>query len=115
MSILPSKLIFASLISSATLFGTLAIGSVAQAAPTVNCTIPNNVVCKISSNKGIRSVKIKANTPFGTIDLVNKSYAGCPASVEVHWDSAYNSSSQQIVECSGVSGGGSGKPEKLKD
>jgi hypothetical protein len=114
MSALPSKLLFASLISSATLFGTFAIGSVAHAKPTVNCAIPNNVVCDISSNKGIRSVKIQANTPLGTVDLVNKSYASCPASVTVHWDSAYYALDPQIAECSGVSGGGSGNPGKLK-
>jgi hypothetical protein len=106
MSALPSKLLFASLISSATLFSTFAIGSVAQAKPNLNCTVPNNVVCKISSNKGIRSVKVQANTPLGTVDLVNKSYVSCPALVEVSWDSAYNASEPQIAECSGVSGGG---------
>jgi uncharacterized membrane protein len=91
-----SKIVFASLISTATLFGTLAIGSVAQAAPVVNCTIP-----------------------LGTIDLVNKNYASCPASVTVTWDSAYQSSNQEIAECAGISGGGgggsgSGRPGKLK-
>ncbi|MBD2165180.1 hypothetical protein H6G04_12295 [Calothrix membranacea FACHB-236] len=90
-----------------------AIASIAKAEPTVNCTVPNSVSCNISSSKGIRSVRIQANTPLGTIDLVNKSYSNCPTSVTVGWDSAYQSSSQKIVECSSV--GGSGKPGKLKN
>ncbi|PSB55578.1 hypothetical protein [Chamaesiphon polymorphus] len=113
MSTLTFKIVFASLISSATLFGAFAIGSVANAAPTVNCTIPNNVSCDISSSKGIKSVKIQSNTPLGTIDLVNKNYDNCPKSVTVTWDSAYQSSNQDIVECQGVSGGAR-NPGKLK-
>ncbi len=114
MSAMSSKIVFASLISTATLFGTLAIESVANAAPTVNCTIPNNVSCDISSSKGIKSVKFENKTQV----LVNESYANCPTSVTVTWDSAYHSSSHDIVECAGISGGGggsgSGKPGRLK-
>jgi hypothetical protein len=99
MSAQTSKLVFVGSLYIATLFGTLAIGSVAKANPTVNCTNPNNVSCNISSSKGIKSVKIQANTPLGTIDLVNNNYPSCPLSVTVGWDSAYQSSSQQIVEC----------------
>jgi hypothetical protein len=119
MSDLPSKIVFASLISSATLFGAFAIGSVANAAPTINCTIPNSVSCDISSPNGIQSVNIQANNPFGDpINLVDKNYSGCPTSVTVGWDSAYKASDTNIVECKGVSGGGSGggarNPGKLK-
>ncbi|AFY91689.1 hypothetical protein [Chamaesiphon minutus] len=108
MSTLPSKLLFASLISSATLFGTFAIGSVAQADVVSNCTIPASVSCNISSSKGIKSVKIQTQGSSGPVYIVNKSYPNCPNSVTVGWDSAYQVSDKEIVECSGVSGGGSG-------
>lgn len=108
MSVLPSKLVSVSLISCATLFGTLALGSIAIAAPTINCSIPNNVQCTISSSKGIKSVKIQTQGPSGPVYIVNESYTNCPRSVNVHWDSAYKASSTDIVECSTVSGSGSG-------
>lgn len=66
----------------------------------MNCSVPNNVVCTISSNKGIRSVRITANTPIGTVNLVNKTYHSCPKQVKVSWDSAYQNSGNYIVECS---------------
>jgi hypothetical protein len=98
---LKSKLFFASMVSGSTLFGSLAIGSVAHAVPTVNCTIPNNVVCNISSTKGIASVRYQMNNPFGPglLDLVNETYSNCPKNVSVHWDSAYHSVSSTIREC----------------
>jgi sorbitol-specific phosphotransferase system component IIBC len=112
MSVLPSKLVFVSLISSATLFGTLAIGSIAKAAPTVNCSIPNSVKCNISSSKGIKSVKIQTQGPSGPVYIVNESYQSCPLSVTVQWDSAYQASATEIVECQNVAGGGSGRTGK---
>ncbi|BAY89924.1 MULTISPECIES: hypothetical protein [unclassified Tolypothrix] len=112
MSVLPSKLVVVSLISSATLFGTLAFGSIAKAAPTVNCSIPNNVQCTISSSKGIKSVKIQTQGPGGPVYIVNESYQNCPRSVNVHWDSAYQASNTDIVECQSVSGGGPGRTGK---
>lgn len=98
---LKSKLFFASMVSGSTLFGSLAIGSVAQAVPTVNCTIPNHVVCNISSPKGIKSVRYQMNNPFGPglLDLVNETYSNCPRSVTVHWDSAYQPVASTITEC----------------
>jgi hypothetical protein len=117
MSVLPSKLVFVSLISSATLLGTLALGSIAKAAPTINCSIPNNVKCTISSSKGIKSVKIQTQGPSGPVYIVNESYQNCPRSVTVHWDSAYKASNTDIVECQSVSGGGfsgTGKPSGVK-
>ncbi|MFN3549095.1 MAG: hypothetical protein ACK4U0_16540 [Mesorhizobium sp.] len=70
----------------------------------INCSIPNNVVCTITSAKGLKSVRINSNTPQGTIAVVNKNYRNCPKSVQVSWDSAYQASSTQIVECSGAMG-----------
>lgn len=93
--------------TAAMLAGAASISGAAQlvAAPyaasgaAINCTIPNHVECDISSRKGIKSVKITANTPQGTINLVNKTYPNCPKLVTVGWDSAYHSSGKQIVEC----------------
>lgn len=65
----------------------------------IDCSVPNNVVCTITSNKGLKSVKISSNTPQGTIAVVDKNYRGCPKSVQVSWDSAYQAGSTQIVEC----------------
>ncbi|RST87319.1 hypothetical protein EJC49_05815 [Aquibium carbonis] len=65
----------------------------------INCSVPNNVVCTISSAKGVKSVKISANGPYGAFDLVNKSYRNCPRQVKVSWDSAYQESGTKIVEC----------------
>jgi hypothetical protein len=59
--------------------------------------VPNVLV--ISPAKGIKSVKITTNTPWGVTYLWNKSYPTCPKTVTVHWDSAYHSSGKQIVEC----------------
>jgi hypothetical protein len=70
----------------------------------INCSIPNNVVCTISSAKGVKSVKISASGPNGAFDLVNKSYRSCPKQVKVSWDSAYQGNSTQIVECSSSMG-----------
>lgn len=64
----------------------------------INCSVPNNVVCTITSQKGVKSVKITANTPQGTINLVNSNY-NCPKSVQVGWDSAYQAASTKVVEC----------------
>ncbi|WP_295813072.1 hypothetical protein [uncultured Nitratireductor sp.] len=72
-----------------------------MAGPTMNCSIPNHVVCTINSAKGLKLVKITANTPQGSVNLVDKSYNGCPKQVKVAWDSAYQMAGKQIVECSG--------------
>jgi len=66
----------------------------------INCSVPNNVVCTISSAKGVKSVKISASGPNGAFDLVNKNYRSCPKQVKVSWDSAYQENSTKIVECS---------------
>ncbi|WP_457940464.1 hypothetical protein [Mesorhizobium sp. 10J20-29] len=71
----------------------------ASAGAAIHCTIPNAVSCTVSSQKGVRSVKITANTPQGTINLVNKRYNSCPKSVKVSWDSAFQAASTKIVEC----------------
>jgi hypothetical protein len=68
---------------------------------TVSCTVPNNVSCKISSIKGIKSVLIKAGAAQGAVELVDKTYNGCPTQVTVAWDSAYEMGSKTIVECKG--------------
>lgn len=86
--------------TSAGAAGGFAAGAAGASGATINCQIPNNVVCTISSSKGISSVKITANTPQGQVFLVNKTYPGCPKQVKVSWDSAYHSSGTQIVECS---------------
>lgn len=72
-----------------------------MAGPSMNCSVPNHVVCTISSTKGLKLVKITANTPQGSVNLVNKTYRSCPKSVKVSWDSAYQMAGKQIVECSG--------------
>ena len=68
----------------------------------ISCSVPNNVVCTITSAKGLKSVKILSNTPQGTIAVVDKTYRSCPKQVQVSWDSAYQSSGNQIVECSSM-------------
>lgn len=70
------------------------------AGATMNCTVPNHVKCTISSSKGIKFIKIQANTGQGPVYLVNKSYRSCPKNVTVSWDSAYQASNKQIGECS---------------
>ncbi|EKF19238.1 hypothetical protein [Nitratireductor pacificus] len=87
-------------LSTASVAGQLALAPQAAGA-TMNCSIPNAVVCTISSTKGLKLVKITANTPQGSVNLVNKSYNGCPKQVKVSWDSAYHMSGKQIVECGG--------------
>jgi hypothetical protein len=74
----------------------------ARSGASISCSIPNNVVCTITSQKGLKKVVIKSNTPQGTVNLVNKTYYSCPKSVTVSWDSAYHSSSNQFTECSGA-------------
>jgi hypothetical protein len=68
----------------------------------INCTIPNNVSCQISSAKGIKSVLIKAGAAQGNVVLVNKSYNSCPKQVTVTWDSAFQMGSKSIAECSSM-------------
>ena len=68
----------------------------------INCTIPNNVSCKITSAKGIKSVLIKAGAAQGNVVLVNKSYNACPKQVTVTWDSAFQMGSKSIGECSSM-------------
>jgi hypothetical protein len=65
----------------------------------IQCSVPNNVKCTITSAKGVKSVRITSNTPFGNVDLVNTSYNACPKQVTVSWDSAYQAASTNIVEC----------------
>lgn len=105
-----SKTVLSTLIAAAiaaTSLATLtdASQSKAAAAATMSCSIPNQVVCTVTSAKGLRSVLIKAQTPQGTVALVDKSYRSCPKSAKVSWDSAYHSSSTKFVECA---------PAKLK-
>ncbi|MCR4266402.1 hypothetical protein [Nitratireductor sp. ZSWI3] len=88
-------------LSTASVAGQLALAPQKAAGPTMNCSIPNNVVCTINSTKGLKLVKIMTNTLEGTVAIVNESYAGCPKQVQVHWDSAYQMSGKQIVECGG--------------
>ena len=78
--------------------GGFAIGG-GQAAANVNCSVPNHVVCTVSSNKGIASVKFFINHNGQQLAVVNKSYRSCPKSVQVSYDSAYNVQNQQVVEC----------------
>jgi hypothetical protein len=68
----------------------------------ISCTVPNHVVCTVTSNKGLKSVKISANTPQGTIAVVDKTYRACPKQVQVAWDSAYQASNTQLVECASM-------------
>ena len=76
----------------------------ARASYAIKCTVPNNVACTITSTKGIMQVTIKTESLGETINLVNKSYEGCPKEVKVTWDSAYQSTERKVVECSGVVG-----------
>ena len=71
-------------------------------AASMTCTIPNNVSCKITSNKGVKSVLIKASAAQDNVALVNKSYNGCPKQVTVTWDSAFQMGSKKIVECTSM-------------
>lgn len=73
--------------------------TVAHAVPNISCTVPNNVVCTISSSKGLKEVTIYSNTGRGTVAIVDKDYRSCPKTVNVSWDSAYPMSSKKIVEC----------------
>jgi hypothetical protein len=68
----------------------------------LDCSIPNNVVCTVSSNKGVKSVRVTANGPYGAFNLVDKAYRACPKQVTISWDSAYHSTGHQIVECSSM-------------
>lgn len=76
--------------------------STASRAASMTCTIPNNVSCKITSTKGVKSVLIKAGAAQNHVALVSKSYNGCPRQVTVTWDSAYQMGSKQIVECASM-------------
>lgn len=96
-------MMFAAALSTVLVSGGL-VGSAPAEAATMNCSVPNNVVCTVTSATGVRSIKVFSNAGFGTVAVVDKSYRNCPRSVKVSWDSAYQSSGTQIVECSGVSG-----------
>ncbi len=76
--------------------------SVANALPQMSCSVPNSVVCTVTSFKGLKEVEVFSNTPQGVIKVVDKSYRNCPTSVKVGWDSAYQMSSKKIVECGGI-------------
>ena len=78
-----------------------AVSPVSRAA-SMSCTIPNNVSCKITSAKGLKSVLIKAGAAQDHVALVDKSYNGCPKQVTVTWDSAFQMGSKQIVECASM-------------
>lgn len=71
-------------------------------AATMSCTVPNNVSCKITSAKGVKSVLIKAGASQDNVALVDKSYNGCPKQVTVTWDSAFQMGSKKIVECASM-------------
>jgi hypothetical protein len=71
-------------------------------AATMSCTVPNNVSCKITSAKGLKSVLIKAGAAQDNVALVDKSYNGCPKQVTVTWDSAFQMGSKKIVECTSM-------------
>jgi hypothetical protein len=75
--------------------------STARAA-SMTCTVPNNVSCKITSTKGLKSVLIKAGADQDHVALVNKSYNGCPKQVTVTWDAAFQMGSKRIVECTSM-------------
>lgn len=68
----------------------------------INCTIPNNVSCKITSAKGLKAVLIKAGAAQDYVALVNKTYNGCPKQVTVTWDSAFQMGSKLITECTSM-------------
>ncbi len=84
---------------SASVAGTFVAMPASGGGSAINCSVPNHVVCTITSNKGVKSVKILSNTPQGAVAVVDKSYRGCPKQVKVAWDSAYQASNTQIVEC----------------
>lgn len=92
------------LIHSAAVAAVVASG-LAFAAPTtanaasMSCSVPNAVVCTVTSRTGIKSVRVTGETPFGVVNLVDRSYRGCPRRVKVSWDSAYASKGKHIVEC----------------
>ncbi|XWN31422.1 MAG: hypothetical protein ROR55_28895 [Devosia sp.] len=91
------------LIHSAAVAAVIASGF-AFAAPTANaasmsCSVPNAVVCTITSRTGIKSVRVTGQTPFGVVNLVDRNYRGCPRRVKVSWDSAFSSKGRHIVEC----------------
>ena len=75
---------------------------VQRAGATMTCSVPNNVVCTVSSAKGLKAVVVKANTGFGVVNIVDETYNACPKQVQIHWDSAYQMSGKQIVECGGL-------------
>ena len=57
------------------------------AGTTVNCNIPNNVVCTVSNPAGIKSVKVTVDFGnLGNIAVVDQTYPACPKSVDVSWD-----------------------------
>lgn len=100
---LATALAAAGLLAVAGVGATQAAGSFAagggQAAANVNCSVPNHVVCTVTSNKGIASVKFFINHNGSQLPIVNKSYRSCPKSVQVSYDSAYHVANKQIVEC----------------
>lgn len=90
-----------STMTGAALAGQFALAPHMASGPTINCSVPNNVVCTITSAKGLKLVRITSNTPQGTVNVVDEAYRGCPREVKVAWDSAYQMSGKQIVECGG--------------
>jgi hypothetical protein len=57
------------------------------AGTTVNCAIPNNIVCTVSNPAGIKSVKVMVDFGnLGNIAVVDEAYVSCPKTVNVHWD-----------------------------
>lgn len=85
-----------------------------NAPPTRSCTVPNHVSCKIADADGIARVVVRDNNAGLTSDgqggyvyfplnIVDKSFTGCPTNVTVGYDSAYSGDVITVVDCKGSS------------
>jgi len=75
----------------------------------IDCEIPNNVVCEVSSPFGIKHVVVKVDFgDLGIINVVDDHFYGCPGSVSVHWDPIVPNATFEVETCDVTGGGGGG-------
>ena len=69
---------------------------------TTSCSIPNNVVCTVSSPFGVKHVTVTLHTSRGDAKVVDESFR-CESPVQVSWDPIVPSSSMKVDTCDSLS------------
>lgn len=96
-----AKLVFSSLL----LLAASAANQYAFAAPTIDCTIPNDVECTITDPAGISHVQVTIPTGFGPVVVVDKTLPTCRTSTTVSWDPIVPGFDIDVTNCEDKPGG----------